>query len=83
MSEGLSQQVTNLLAFAGGSNVPSDAIFIAVMGVTGAGKSTFVSQCTGKAVDVGHDLLSCKPSLAMRKKTAHHSVASHDRDQCI
>ncbi|KAL2809243.1 hypothetical protein BJX63DRAFT_435377 [Aspergillus granulosus] len=41
MSQSLEQQVQNLLAFAGASSSASDAIFIAVMGVTGAGKSTF------------------------------------------
>ena len=60
MSQRLEQQVQNLLAFAGASKAASNAVFIAVMGVTGAGKSTFVSQCTGRDVDVGHGLLSCK-----------------------
>jgi type IV secretory pathway VirB4 component len=40
---------------------PQDSdIFIAVMGVTGAGKSTFISHCTQKAVKIGHDLQACK-----------------------
>ncbi|KAJ5690368.1 hypothetical protein N7462_004760 [Penicillium macrosclerotiorum] len=62
---GLSQQIKNLLAFAGGSGTPSDAIFIAVMGVTGAGKSTLISQCTGQNVDVGHDLVSCTSEIGV------------------
>jgi ABC-type uncharacterized transport system ATPase component len=37
---------------------PNDR-FIAVMGVTGAGKSTFISRCAGQDVTVGHDLTSC------------------------
>ncbi|KAL2825496.1 P-loop containing nucleoside triphosphate hydrolase protein [Aspergillus cavernicola] len=65
MSQYLQQQVQNLLAFAGASRSASDAIFIAVMGVTGAGKSTFVSQCTGHDVDVGHGLLSCTSEVAV------------------
>ncbi|KAF6824170.1 hypothetical protein CPLU01_11017 [Colletotrichum plurivorum] len=31
-------------------------VYIAVMGVTGAGKSTFISHCTQSQVKVGHDL---------------------------
>ncbi|KAL2880203.1 hypothetical protein SGCOL_004590 [Colletotrichum sp. CLE4] len=37
---------------------PTD-IFIACMGVTGSGKSSFVSMCCGKQVKIGHDLNSC------------------------
>lgn len=37
--------------------------FIAVMGVTGAGKSTFIKWASGNSdVVVGHDLESCKLS---------------------
>lgn len=38
---------------------PSD-VFIAVMGMTGVGKSTFVSLCTEDEVKLGHGLGSCK-----------------------
>lgn len=38
---------------------PSD-VFIAVMGVTGAGKSTFISKCTEKEVRIGHNLQACE-----------------------
>ncbi|KAH0533253.1 hypothetical protein TsFJ059_001840 [Trichoderma semiorbis] len=34
-------------------------VYIAVMGVTGAGKSYLISLCTGKNVKVGHNLESC------------------------
>lgn len=37
-----------------------NSVFILVMGTTGAGKSSFVSQCTGKEAKVGHDLVSCE-----------------------
>ncbi|KAM0491535.1 hypothetical protein ACHAP8_010580 [Fusarium lateritium] len=37
---------------------PND-VFIAVMGVTGSGKSSFIETCSGKSVKVGHDLESC------------------------
>lgn len=35
-------------------------IIIAVMGVTGAGKSTFVSLLSGEDIEIGHGLQSCK-----------------------
>ncbi|UKZ47057.1 hypothetical protein TrVGV298_001269 [Trichoderma virens] len=34
-------------------------VYIGVMGVTGAGKSSFISMCTGKEVKIGHELKSC------------------------
>lgn len=49
---------------------PTD-VFIAVMGVTGAGKSTFISTLTDEEVEIGHDMESCefsvlRPSRALR-----------------
>ncbi|KAM0228902.1 hypothetical protein ACHAPO_010426 [Fusarium lateritium] len=35
-----------------------DDIVIAVMGVTGAGKSTFIHDVTGQTVGIGHGLAS-------------------------
>jgi hypothetical protein len=35
-------------------------VYFAVMGITGSGKSTFVRDCSGVDVIVGHDLVSCK-----------------------
>jgi ABC-type lipoprotein export system ATPase subunit len=38
--------------------------FIAVMGVTGAGKSTFIQWASGSdEIVIGHDLESCKSSF--------------------
>ncbi|KAF4337929.1 hypothetical protein FBEOM_8184 [Fusarium beomiforme] len=37
---------------------PNDA-FIALMGITGSGKSAFISKCTDKSVTIGHDMISC------------------------
>ncbi|KAH8879928.1 P-loop containing nucleoside triphosphate hydrolase protein, partial [Thozetella sp. PMI_491] len=34
-------------------------IFIAVMGMTGSGKSSFISMCTDEKVEVGHGLEGC------------------------
>ena len=38
---------------------PND-VFIAIMGVTGAGKSTFISKCCDKAPGIGHNLQACE-----------------------
>ena len=37
---------------------PSD-IFIALMGLTGSGKSSFISLCCQKPAKIGHDLRAC------------------------
>ena len=43
------------------SKVVEDVVVIAIMGVTGSGKSTFVKLVTGdNSVVVGQDLVSCK-----------------------
>lgn len=42
------------------SQPATNGVFIAVMGVTGAGKSTFINHCTEKRVEIGHDLQACK-----------------------
>ena len=34
-------------------------VYLAVMGVTGAGKSSFIKLCTNKNVVIGHNLKSC------------------------
>ena len=35
-------------------------VYVAVMGVTGAGKSTFIEKLTGQKINIGHSLFSCK-----------------------
>jgi len=35
-------------------------VYIAVMGMTGAGKSSFIATCSGKSVKIGHNLKSCR-----------------------
>lgn len=37
-------------------------IYIALMGVTGTGKSTFIARCTGQQAVVGDSLQSCPSS---------------------
>jgi ABC-type uncharacterized transport system ATPase component len=41
-------------------NINADDVVICVMGVTGAGKSTFVARVTGEDVGIGHQLMSRK-----------------------
>ncbi|KAI3327314.1 P-loop containing nucleoside triphosphate hydrolase protein [Xylariaceae sp. AK1471] len=41
---------------------PTD-VFIAVMGVTGSGKSSFISACSEKRVTIGHDLNACTSTV--------------------
>ncbi|KIX10130.1 uncharacterized protein Z518_01211 [Rhinocladiella mackenziei CBS 650.93] len=43
---------------------PED-VFIAVMGLTGVGKSTFVTLCTQKEIPIGHHLESCTSSVSI------------------
>ncbi|KAK1962488.1 P-loop containing nucleoside triphosphate hydrolase protein [Colletotrichum sublineola] len=45
--------------FRGGQKARDSDIFIAVMGLTGSGKSTFVSHLTKSAVPIGSKLQSC------------------------
>lgn len=44
----------------------SKPVYIALMGVTGTGKSTFISHCTDKKPAIGHDLESCKLRTSKR-----------------
>jgi ABC-type lipoprotein export system ATPase subunit len=37
-----------------------DDIIIAIMGVTGAGKSTFISLLSDEKIEIGHGLQSCE-----------------------
>ncbi|KAH7312521.1 hypothetical protein B0I35DRAFT_437209 [Stachybotrys elegans] len=43
---------------------PTD-VYIAVMGVTGSGKSSFIAQCSGKPVRIGHDLNACTSTVGV------------------
>lgn len=42
-----------------------DDIIIAVMGITGSGKTTFISRCMGEDVGIGHGLESCTQDVAI------------------
>jgi ABC-type multidrug transport system ATPase subunit len=39
-------------------------VIIAFMGITGAGKSTFISLLTDEEIEIGHGLQSCKSGKA-------------------
>jgi GTPase SAR1 family protein len=52
--------------------LPQD-IIIAVMGITGAGKTTFISRCMGEDVGIGHGLHSYTQDVAI------HSFRRHGR----
>lgn len=46
--------------FTGAQKPAANAVFMLVMGMTGAGNSSFVALCTGRQVTVGQTLHSCK-----------------------
>ena len=50
---------------------PQDVQAIAVMGPTGSGKSTLISKLGGSAVNIGHNLRSCKSLQQSKVSTAN------------
>ncbi|KAL6805346.1 hypothetical protein J3E68DRAFT_433382 [Trichoderma sp. SZMC 28012] len=52
-------------------------VYIAVMGVTGAGKSSLVSLCTGKSVKIGHNLESCTADVEDVEFMLNNHVCVH------
>ncbi|KAL3451859.1 hypothetical protein BJX65DRAFT_303579 [Aspergillus insuetus] len=59
------EQVSNILKFTGATRPESNAVFILVLGATGSGQTTFVSKCSGRTLEIGHDLLSCTSELTI------------------
>jgi hypothetical protein len=59
-----------------------DDILIAVMGITGTGKSTFINHCTDTEVSIGDNLhsgRSCSPAKVQMAKAAriiHHELSN-------
>ncbi|KAH7189594.1 uncharacterized protein B0J16DRAFT_117437 [Fusarium flagelliforme] len=49
----------NTKNFRGGHSPRKNDIFIAVMGITGSGKSSFIAKCSGKKIEIGHSQNSC------------------------
>ncbi|KAF9489918.1 hypothetical protein BDN71DRAFT_1525719 [Pleurotus eryngii] len=48
-------------------DLKEDDVIIAIMGPTGAGKSSFINMATGNVTGVGHDLESCTNSIDILK----------------
>ncbi|KAI1420349.1 hypothetical protein F5Y12DRAFT_773673 [Xylaria sp. FL1777] len=66
MSSILEIEAANFLTFVGAQRPKPDSVFLLVMGMTGSGKSSFISDCTGQEdVQIGHDLASCTNSVAI------------------
>lgn len=59
-AEELVDKVALYAAFTGITEPSSNDMFFLVVGRTGSGKSTFISQCTGKNANIGHSLRSCQ-----------------------
>ena len=59
--EGLHGKVSSNIPEQNNTNFdsPSD-VFIALMGMTGSGKSSFISLCCQRAAKIGHDLNACE-----------------------
>jgi hypothetical protein len=53
---------------------PGDTV-IAVMGITGVGKSTFIANATGQDVRIGHGLASCQYYAPKRNSQTHKPQA--------
>ncbi|KAK7224271.1 hypothetical protein V2G26_012274 [Clonostachys chloroleuca] len=62
-AEELVDKVALYAAFTGITEPSSNDMFFLVVGRTGSGKSTFISQCTGKNANIGHSLRSCTQSI--------------------
>ncbi|KAL4928158.1 uncharacterized protein BDV17DRAFT_291906 [Aspergillus undulatus] len=56
-------QASNSTTFRGGRAPGPNDVFIAVMGVTGSGKSSFISICSKSFVRVGHQLEACTTTV--------------------
>jgi hypothetical protein len=54
-----SSEPASRLRDAGNSTSPNDEILIAVFGMTGTGKTTFIEKVSGQKLQVGHNLHSC------------------------
>jgi signal recognition particle GTPase len=53
----------NRRASSSNSSRPDEPVIIAVLGVTGAGKSTFINKAASCDLQVGHGITSCKLEL--------------------
>ncbi|KAI8953268.1 hypothetical protein F4801DRAFT_538048 [Xylaria longipes] len=63
VAQSFADQAKRLSMFTGVSQHDPDDKFFFVMGMTGCGKSTFISQCTGKSATISSGLHSCTDSI--------------------
>ncbi|KAI1778598.1 P-loop containing nucleoside triphosphate hydrolase protein [Hypoxylon cercidicola] len=69
------EEVENFMQFTGAEQAKSNSVFIAVMGMTGSGKSSFISAVTGRDdVKIGHELSSCTSSVSI----FHHEIGEYN-----
>ena len=64
----MAEERADRLYFYDGFEPKDSDMFIAVMGVTGVGKSTFISQLSDRPVKIGHNMDACKQSFETRFK---------------
>lgn len=65
MDDDYEQQLDDFMRFTGNKPTTGKIAFFLVMGMTGAGKSTLIQQCTGRKVQIGHGLRSCTNDLSV------------------
>ena len=58
------------------SQLKKDDVVIALMGITGSGKSTFISLLSEDFVQIGHELTSCKLNFDARRLTTYRREAN-------
>jgi type IV secretory pathway VirB4 component len=60
------------------SDSSKDDVIIAVVGVTGAGKSTFIEKCCGDTINIaGHNLVSCESQTLQETPGLQTNSYSH------
>lgn len=50
-------------------------LILSCTGVTGAGKSSFISDCSGLSAKIGHDVVSCTEHCRALRKISHANAA--------
>ena len=55
---------------------PPQDIYIAIMGRTGTGKTSFIQDATGKKLKVGHNLRSCVQPFSLNISIARENNAN-------
>ncbi|KAF1830684.1 hypothetical protein BDW02DRAFT_650469 [Decorospora gaudefroyi] len=67
---GRSSKMHTAFDIQGAQPISAEDVFIAVMGMTGAGKSTFIEHCTKTPKSLsGHELISCTSQVSIHTTT--------------